>query len=408
MKVYEVLVLVCSGVVVRSASYADRSRQRRDLGSGHHEHGEHHHHHDEHHASENEVDTGDDWKKYLLPPYMPLPPWRENGQSLYNELLRPLKKSKSIDDSPWTPIIKSSDPVRPVKVSYEDARIKKEVKPSDISANSLQLSPVKNLEVLTAPKEESKPAKIITKESKAVEIITKESKPIEIITKESKPIEIVTKESKLVEIITKSPLTTLKTLDNKAKEPSPPVNYVKVSHGVKQPPPTKQYEVLDPRKVRPVHRYPALTLKQLHSIPKPKGPPPSSKLPTRNTKETSRVVKKLTSPKEKARFREAQLKSLTPPSHRQISRLPPHRAHQAPAQQVKQALHYPVHHARAQHSRLLPTVQQARHRLAPQVHHQRPQTRRSRRRPSRRARTFKPSVVALGFSTVAIGALMAI
>ena len=50
-----------------------RSRQRRDLGSGHHEHGEHHHHHDEHHASENEVDTGDDWKKYLLPPYMPLP-----------------------------------------------------------------------------------------------------------------------------------------------------------------------------------------------------------------------------------------------------------------------------------------------------------------------------------------------
>ena len=146
------------------------------------------------------------------------------------------------------------------------------------------MSPVKNLEVLTAPKEESKPAKIITKESKAVEIITKESKPIEIITKESKPIEIVTKESKLVEIITKSPLTTLKTLDNKAKEPSPPVNYVKVSHGVKQPPPTKQYEVLDPRKVRPVHRYPALTLKQLHSIPKPKGPPPSSKLPTRNTK----------------------------------------------------------------------------------------------------------------------------
>ena len=170
-----------------------------------------------------------------------------------------------------------------MKVSYEDARIKKEVKPSDISTNSIELSTTKNLEVLTAPKEESKPVKIITKESTPVKIITKESKPVEIITKESKPVEIITTESKLVKIITKSPIPTSKPVETKAKEPSSSVNYVKVSHGVKQP--RKEYEVLDPRKVRPVHRYPALTLKQLRSIPKPKGPPPpSSKLPTRKTK----------------------------------------------------------------------------------------------------------------------------
>ena len=47
------------------------TQHKRDLGAGHHEE-----HHEEHHLvnpEDNEVDTGESWKKFLLPPYMPLP-----------------------------------------------------------------------------------------------------------------------------------------------------------------------------------------------------------------------------------------------------------------------------------------------------------------------------------------------
>jgi len=72
----------------------------------------------------------EDWKKYLLPPYMPNKLRRENSRSLYTEVLRPIPQTDIHDDSPWSPIFKPSDPISPILPRAElDARVKKETKP---------------------------------------------------------------------------------------------------------------------------------------------------------------------------------------------------------------------------------------------------------------------------------------